>query len=157
LKIISFLFICLIALGSCKQIDIYEKNENIPEQEWDYSFKPSYEFQITDTTSYYNIFIVLRHTDAYEYNNIWLNLSTKVPGDSVRSRNLQLILGNDAEGWEGKGMSDIYEVRKLVTQRGPERLSHAGTYTFSLSQVMRDNPLKHILSVGVRVEKVAMQ
>jgi gliding motility-associated lipoprotein GldH len=131
-------------------------NVNIPEQEWNYSYKPTFKFTISDTSSYYNVFVVLRHTDAYDYNNIWLNLAIKAPGDSLRNRNIQFSLGNDAKGWEGKGMHDIYEVRKLVTQRGPERLSRLGEYQFEISQVMRDNPLRHVLSVGVRVEKVIL-
>lgn len=155
MRIFSFLLFCAV-ISSCKQIDLYEKNVNIPNQQWDYSFKPSFNFTISDTAAYYNIFIVLRHTDAYEYNNIWLDFSSKIPGDTLRTANLQLSLGNDAKGWEGKGMDDIYEVRKLVTQRGPEKLNRAGEYNFTLSQVMRDNPLKHVLSVGVRVEKVAI-
>lgn len=98
---------------------------------------------------------MLRHTDAYKFNNIGLNISAQVPGDTLQSRNIELSLGSDAKGWEGKGMSDIYEVRKPITQGRPVRFKKAGDYSFTLSQIMRQDPLKNIVSVGLRLEKVA--
>ena len=97
----------------------------------------------------------MRHTDAYKYNNVWLSFGSQAPGDTMHSQNLDITLGNDAKGWEGKGMDDIFEYRKNITP-GPVPLKKAGTYTFTLSQIMRENPIDHILNVGVRIEKVKM-
>lgn len=134
---------------------MFEKTVQIPGQSWLYNNKPSFTFNITDTTSHYNIFIVLRHTDAYKYNNIWLSLSSQLPGDTMRSQNIDLTLGTDAKGWEGNGMDDIFEVRKIITS-GPVAFKKPGNYTFTIEQIMRENPLKHILNIGLRVEKVKM-
>ncbi len=142
--------------ASCINIDQFEKTEQIPARQWFYNETPAFTFHIADTMSLYNLYIVLRHTDAYNYNNIWLRLGTKFPGDSVRFQNINLILANDAKGWEGTGMDDIFEVRKNIS-RGPVPFRKAGDYTFTVSQIMRENPLKNILSVGVRVEKAALQ
>ena len=143
-------FLCLTA---CTKTDVFEKNTSIPKYEWAYSFRPSFDFSITDTTTLYNIFIVLRHTDAYRYNNIWLNVGTQLPGDSMRYERLQVQLGNDAKGWYGTGMDDIWEMRKAISN-GPVPLKKMGNYKFSLSQIMRENPLPNIMSVGMRVERV---
>jgi gliding motility-associated lipoprotein GldH len=112
-------------------------------------------FNISDTTAHYNIFIVLRHTDAYKYNNIWLNLGTQMPADILKNQNIDLTLGTDSKGWEGNGMDDIFEVRKIITP-GPISFKKPGNYIFTIGQIMRENPLKHILNVGLRVEKVKM-
>ena len=125
----------------------------IPLQSWFYNNKPSFTFTITDTSASYNIYIVLRHTDAYTYNNLWLALSSQAPGDTIRSQNINLELGNDTKGWEGTGMDDIFEIRKNITP-GPVPFKKAGNYTFTIAQIMRENPLVHILNVGIRVEKV---
>jgi gliding motility-associated lipoprotein GldH len=98
---------------------------------------------------------VLRHTDAYIYNNIWLALGSQAPGDTMRFQNINLELGNDAMGWEGTGMDDIFEIRKNITN-GPIPFKKTGDYTFTIAQIMRENPLKHILNVGIRVEKVEL-
>ena len=63
-----------------------------------------------------------------------------------------LSLANDATGWEGSGMNDIWEVRKLLNGR-PRRFVKAGEYRFSITQIMRDNPLPGIISAGLRVQK----
>lgn len=132
---------------------MFEKTVPIPSQAWFYDNKPSFTFHITDTSASYTIYIVLRHTDSYSYNNLWLIIGSQAPGDTMRSQNINLDLGNDTKGWEGTGMDDIFEVRKNITP-GPVPFKKAGTYTFNISQIMRENPLRHILNVGIRVEKV---
>ncbi len=56
------LFILFIFLASCGTADVFEKNIAIPRHEWSSSFKPEISFEITDTTSLYNLYVVLRHT-----------------------------------------------------------------------------------------------
>jgi gliding motility-associated lipoprotein GldH len=94
---------------------------------------------------------VLRHTDAYKYNNIWLNVGLQAPGDSMRYQKLNIELATDATGWEGSGMNDIWEVRKPLFV---EPLKHKGEYHFNITQIMRDNPLANVMSVGLRMEKL---
>lgn len=151
-KLIPILFLSL-QLASCIKIDHYEKIVQIPAQNWFYNNNPAFTFAITDTTSQYNIYVVLRHTDGYNYNNIWLRLGTKLPGDTMQYQNINLKLANDAKGWEGAGMGDIFEVRKNIS-RGPYSFKKPGDYTFTAAQIMRENPLHHIMNVGIRVEKV---
>jgi gliding motility-associated lipoprotein GldH len=140
-------------LTACTQLDVFEKNVVIPKNQWQNSLKPGFDFIIKDTTVSYNLYIVLRHTDAYHYNNIWLNVGTQSPADTMRYQKFDLQLGTDAKGWEGTGMDDIWELRKLITN-GPVKFNKAGTYKFSVAHIMRENPLANIMSVGIRVEKV---
>lgn len=140
-------------LSSCDKVDVFEKNTAIPNHKWSYNLQPAFDFTITDTVSFYNLYVVLRHTDAYRYNNIWLNIGSQSPADSMRYQRVDLQLGNDAKGWEGSGMDDIWEVRKSIT-KGPIKFNKSGNYKFSVAQVMRENPLPEIMSVGVRVERV---
>jgi gliding motility-associated lipoprotein GldH len=147
------LTVITLCLSACGQTEVFEKNKAIPKYKWQYDLRPTFEFNITDTSTLYNLYVVLRHTDAYGYNNIWLNIGTQSPGDSMRYQRFDLQLGNDATGWEGTGMDDIWEVRKAIT-RGPTKFNKAGTYKFSVAQIMRENPLDNIISVGIRVERI---
>ena len=156
-KNIFYIFLCcLVILTSCSKSGVFEKNVSIPQYKWEYSFKPAFEFDITDTVSSYNLYIVIRHTDAFKYNNIWLNVGTQVPSDTVHYRRFDLQLGSDNKGWEGTGMDDIWELRKPVTN-GPFKFHHSGKYKFSIAQIMRENPLLHVMSIGLRVEKINTQ
>ena len=141
-----------LIISSCKQIDIFEKSTVIPDYEWKSNFIISGSFKITDTISAYSIYLVLRHTDAYKDNNIWLNIGLQPPGDSLIKQKVDLKLGDDANGWEGNGMNDIWELRKLLNG-APRRFKKAGEYKFTIAQVMRDEPLLNVISAGLRIEK----
>lgn len=154
-KFISTLFLFLfLLLGviSCKQINVFEKNTPIPKFKWKQDFAATGTFHITDTVSTYNLYIVLRHTDAYAYNNIWLIVGLQSPGDTMYQQKVNLSLASDANGWEGSGMNDIWEVRKLLNDR-PQRFIRNGEYKFQIKHIMRDEPLRNVMSVGMRVEK----
>lgn len=144
-----------LLLASCENINLYERQVRIPSQEWYYNFSPEFTFDIEDTAARYNIYIVLRHTDMYNYNNVWLKVGMQPPGDTFQYKKINFKLAT-SRAWEGTGMDDIFEVRKIISA-GPTQLRKPGKYTFSVSQVMRENPLKHIMNVGLRVEKLPVQ
>jgi gliding motility-associated lipoprotein GldH len=146
------LFSALFIFSACRQIDIFEKNTSIPQYAWSSGVAAEGTFNIKDTAAAYNLSIVLRHTDAYAYNNIWLNVGLQSPGDTMFYQKIDLSLGSDAGGWEGTGMNDIWEVRKLLNGR-PRRFKKNGEYKFRILHIMRDEPLKNVMSAGLRVEK----
>ena len=60
------------------------------------------------------------------------------------------------KGWLGTGMDDLYEHRIALTPINQQfYFKKAGTYTFSLEHVMREEPLEHVMNVGLRIEKKA--
>jgi len=151
LKKVFIPFLILLITGiSCTTVDTFEKNVPIPKHEWKGDFKPQFSFDVRDTLSKYNLYIVVRHTDAYRYNNVWVNLYSQVPGDSVKKQRFDLRLATDDKGWLGSGMDDIYEHRVLIA---PVRFPRTGTYHFGIEQLMREDPLEYITDVGIRVEK----
>jgi gliding motility-associated lipoprotein GldH len=145
------LIVIFFLITACTKLDVFEKNVTIPNHEWSSAFKPEIVFEITDTLSAYNIFAVVRHSDAYRYKNIWLNVYTQAPGDTTNKQQLDLQLATDDKGWLGSGMDDIYEHRILIT--GKPVALRAGTYRFRLENIMREDPLEHVFNVGIRVEK----
>ncbi|MBX3239702.1 MAG: gliding motility lipoprotein GldH [Chitinophagaceae bacterium] len=152
--LIFFVLVITVLAPGCKTVDVFEKNVSILKSEWQYNFRPDFNFVVTDTVSLYNIYVTLRHTYAYSYNNIWLNLHYTLPGDSARQQKVDILLADNQKGkWLGTGMDDIYEIRHLVSPQ-PFRFSRSGECNFILEQIMRDNPLKHVINAGVRVEKV---
>lgn len=145
----------LFFFASCIHVNLFEKQVAIPGQQWYYNNVPGFTFQIDDTAASYHVYIVLRHTDLYKYSNIWLRVGAKTPSDSMQYQDMKLTLATDKEGWAGTGMDDIYEVRKSISE-GPVRFKTPGEYTFTIAQIMRDNPLSYVLNVGVRIEKAAL-
>jgi gliding motility-associated lipoprotein GldH len=140
---------------SCTQIDLYEKTVTIPGHDWKNSFQPAFRFTIKDTASPYQLFLILRHNDKYDYNNIYINLYAKQPGsDSMQKVRYDLRLANNEQGWLASGMDDIYEHRIQLTPSDQQfYFRKPGDYTFIVEQIMREDPLKNVLNVGLRIEK----
>ena len=140
-------------LSSCERIDLYERVESIPQQEWQSSFKPQFKFNIKDTAAQYQPYILLRHNEKYEFNNIWVRLYAQAPGDTARQFSLELPLANN-DGWMGTAMDDLYDHRIAVTlDPAIFNFKKAGEYIFTLEQIMRKDPLENVLNVGLRIEK----
>ncbi len=149
-----FLIGFIVALSAgCSTINLFEKNVSVPDNAWKYEFQPEIDFDISDTASFYNIFFVFRHTEAFGFNNIWVKLTSTAPGDSASTtQQFDFPLTNQNK-WTGSAMDDIYEHRIMIYS-GPVKFRRSGKYKVKLQQVMRDSPLRHVLNVGLRVEKV---
>lgn len=136
-------------LISCTTVDLYEKTVAIPGHKWKSNYKPSFTFTIKDTSTPYKLYLVLRHNEKYNYRNIYVNLYTKLEGqDSTQKFAVSVDLASN-DNWKGTGMDDIYEYRAPLS----EQTLKAGTYTFTLEQIMREDPLENVLDAGIRIEK----
>ncbi len=75
----------------------------------------------------------------------------KGPGQDTAVKIQQdVLLGSNEKGWLGVGMDDIYEHRSTLAVRQSLK---AGAYSFAIEQIMREDPLKEVLNVGLRLEK----
>jgi gliding motility-associated lipoprotein GldH len=148
------LFVALLCFvfPSCNwSTGVFEKNQSFHNQEWPSSLKPELAFEISDTVSPYNIYIVLRHTDAYHFNNIYIRATVKEPGEGQgKTGDYDLQLATNNKGWIGTAMDDIYDARLLI--QPATRFRKPGIYHITLEQLMREDPLKSVLSAGLRVE-----
>ena len=155
-EILAPLFIvhCSLFIASCLNSPVYQANESIPKAAWAYSFKPTFQFDITDTAVRYAPYFLMRHTDAYPFSNIWVWVETKAPGDSTFQRvRLEVPLAERAGHWLGRGTGAIWEHRAPLTPDGATRFTEPGRYTIRFEHAMRTNPLPEVLQVGLRVEK----
>ena len=152
MKKIGVLFLMMAFLVSCDTIGVFEQNHFFPEHQWSSKQQPAFTFTISDTQSLYHIYAIFRHEDAYRYNNIWLNITTIAPNDTAKTQQVNLLLADNKKGWLGTGMDDIFDHRIRLTKTAQKL--RKGNYTFTLKQIMREDPLPAVLNAGIRVEKV---
>lgn len=156
-RIISILTIITLStlFSACVESPHYQKTYSIPKNEWHYNFRPTFKFDITDTTSLYNLYFVIRHTEAYPYSNIWIWVYTRKPGDTVFNKTrLEIPLSEPGGKWLGRGMGTIWEQRMPISGDGDTiMLRKKGTWEIRLEQNMRINPLPEVLQIGLRVDK----
>ena len=152
--------LCLLTFAccfsSCRPAPQYQEHYNIPGGAWSAAFQPEFKFEITDTATAYQLFLLIRHTDAYPFSNIWINMDSRGPSDSGFTKlRLEVPLAAASGQWLGRGMGELYEQRvRLTSYDRPAFFPHKGIYTIRLTQDMRRNPLPEVLTIGYRVEKL---
>jgi gliding motility-associated lipoprotein GldH len=152
MKLTGFIIIALVFFSSCTTNGVYERMSFFPKHEWNSNQKQSFNFEVTDTLSTYRLYLVLRHTDAYRWKNIWVNIQLKAP-DTTYTIKREFILA-DNEKWHGTTVDDIIDQRIPFQKNNMPVPLKKGMYTFTLQHVMREDPLQHVMNAGIRVEKV---
>ena len=84
--------LCLMFCWGCNNINVYEWNTPISKHSWNSNAKIKGSFNIEDTAAYYNLYIIIRHTDSYNYNNIWLNVGLQYPDDTIQFKKKNLFV-----------------------------------------------------------------
>ena len=146
-----FLLLLTILITACNQSTVYSKYITLPEAGWEQSNRLNYDVEVTDNNTLNNIYLNVRHTDAYPFSNLFVFLTTTYPNGKKSIDTLQCILANSKGEWIGDGAGDIFDNKLLVTKN--IRFPEVGTYHFSFEQGMRVNPLPLIMDFGITIEK----
>jgi gliding motility-associated lipoprotein GldH len=154
MKLSGFIMLAaLVFIQSCTVTNnVYEKMAYFSKHEWRSDVKPSFDFEVTDSLALYRLYLVIRHTDAYHFKNLWMNVSMKTPDTTIVFKGEFTLADN--EKWHGTIVDDIVEQRIPVEPGNKALRLKKGHYTFTLQQVMREDPLLNVLNAGIRVEKL---
>jgi gliding motility-associated lipoprotein GldH len=151
-KIILFLFLLSsLALTSCDNNRLYERNTPIAKDGWKASDKARFFVTVEDTLTPNTFYINLRNSGTYRYSNIFLFFNTEFPNGKIAHDTIECLLADDKGKWLGKGSGDLYDNRILFKRN--VRFPRKGTYKFTIEQAMRIDPLEGISDVGLRIEK----
>ncbi|WP_159468623.1 gliding motility lipoprotein GldH [Dyadobacter sp. 3J3] len=142
-----------ILLTSCDKNVVYKAYEDIDDGQWFIKNTPSFKVEIKDSMQLYNVFYLVRNTLQYPYYNLYLTRKITGPDNTLMSTTLQeVFISNEITGKPfGKGLGDLFDhkIPFLTNYKFPR----SGTYTFTLSQSMRQNPLPFVMGIGISVEK----
>lgn len=152
ITIMSILGSIAMLLMGCETKQLFEQNTIYPDHHWPSQQASRYQFNVTDSAAAYKVYFVIRHHNAYHYKNIWLDITMKSPAQVLTKQVANLNLADDAKGWLGSGMDDIYDQR-IQIGTAPFHFKK-GLNEISIQHTMREDPLQNILSTGIRVEKV---
>ena len=147
-----FLFTAgLVFFFACTDSVLYEANINIPNETWNADSLATFQVDVRDTSSVFNIYINLRNTTNYPNSNLFLFIQTTSPEGAMLRDTLELFLADSRGNWLGKGFGSIRDIR--VPYKQHIRFPEVGSYHFNVQQGMRASNLKGIKSIGLRVEK----
>jgi gliding motility-associated lipoprotein GldH len=144
-----------VLLASCNPSPYFQREDSIPQNAWAYNNRLDYKFDITDSTVYYMPYLLLRHTEAYPFRNMWVWMYMKRPGENTFKKIRLNIPMAQADGkWLGRSIGDIIEQRLVIPDAGDSmQIYKKGSYEIMFEQNMRVNPLPELLNIGLRVEK----
>lgn len=141
-----------MSLAACGKPMLYERDFDMPNEQWNRDSVLAFEVPITDTVGAYNILFQNRITGQYPYSNMYLFVTVVSPNRTHQTDTLECILADSRGKWLGKGFGNIWtntvQYKKNIIF--PER----GTYTFYIEQAMRIENLPHVLDAGIRIESV---
>lgn len=107
---------------------------------------------ITDTINPYNIFINIRNSDNYEFNNLYLFIDIASPLQATERDTFECILADPNTGrWLGRGLGDIWDNK--IAFKHDVRFAHKGDYHFTITQGMRIDKLPAIMDAGLSIER----
>jgi len=148
-----FAVITMSSVGCTDRSAVIDQNSEIANHNWTYLNKFKYDVNIDDEKIPYNLYMNLRVTADYKYSNIFVLITQTGPDKKTEVHRYELKLANKDGEWLGKGSGNLYSYQSpfLTNYKFPAK----GVYHFYIEQNMRDNPLREVSDVGLRVEKVA--
>jgi gliding motility-associated lipoprotein GldH len=145
----------LFLLGvSCSHSEIFFEYHSFGKDGWDRNNAAVYHINIDNTTDLFDVSLEIRNNNDYPFRNIWLFVDFQTPGGNVRTDTVGMDLADVYGKWHGKGIS-LYSL--TVPYETSVRFLQKGTYTYSVRQGMRENPLKGISDIGLKISKKSDQ
>ncbi|KGE14674.1 gliding motility lipoprotein GldH [Sphingobacterium deserti] len=146
------LFLSVLLFGNaCSDSALFERNESIADRSWSYSDVPTFAIKITDAKSKYDLWVNVRHTNDYSYSNLFILFSQQGPGLKDTVQRYEIKLAEQDGRWTGSSAGNLYANQRLVKKDFV--FPDTGIYNFGIEQNMRENPLKEIADVGLKVVK----
>jgi len=87
-KNIFLIGVIAVVLLGCQTKQMFEQSTIYSDHKWASKQVNEYQFQINDSTVPYQVYFVIRHHNAYHYKNIWIQLKTTTPNDSVSKQSV---------------------------------------------------------------------
>lgn len=149
--VLSAITLVFLATGCSDPAAVIDQNFVIANNNWSYVNKIKTRVTIADETIPYNLYMNLRVTADYKYANLFVLIKQINPDKKASTTRYEFKLANADGEWLGDGSGSIYSYQ--VPFKKGYKFPAKGVYTFEIEQNMRDNPLRDVTDVGMRVER----
>ena len=155
IKLSNLVLFCTLILlfVQCNSPHFYQDQQNIGES-WNKDQAIKFEFDIKDSTSNYNLFLLSRNTNDYPYSNLYLFTKLVNPKGEEFTDTLQYYLAFQDGEWIGKG-KNLKEIYLMYRENLP--IKDTGKYQLSIWHGMRDTNLSGINDLSLIVDKTEGQ
>ncbi|CAH8282765.1 gliding motility-associated lipoprotein GldH [Mariniflexile fucanivorans] len=156
-----FLLLASIIFTSCDPNRVFDVYQPVPNK-WHKDSVASFNIKAPDSTNAYNLFVNLRNTNTYKYNNIFLIVEMTFPHGKTIKDTLEYKMADPSGKFLGTGLTDIKENKLWYKEQVV--FKEKGDYVVKIQHAMRENgkvngvvELEGITDVGFRIEKPSIK
>lgn len=149
-----------VFFSSCDSNRVFDEYKSVPNQ-WHKDSIISFNVIPPDSTNNYNLFVNLRNTNEYKYNNLFLIVEIDYPNGKILKDTLEYKMADPNGKLLGTGFTDVKENK--LWYKGfdkPFIFNESGEYKIKIQHAMRQNGqvngienLEGITDIGFRIEK----
>lgn len=156
-KVLLFLLISFLVCVSCDANRIFDTYKSVPNK-WHKDSIISFKVTPPDSTNAYNLFVNLRNTNDYKYNNLFLIVEMSFPHGKTIKDTLEYRMVDPNGKLLGTGLTGIKENKLWYKEQVV--FEEKGDYIVNIQHAMRENgkvngviELEGITDIGFRIEK----
>lgn len=150
-------FLLVFCVVSCDENRVFDAYKSVPNG-WHKDLVVNFKINPPDTINPYNLFVNLRNTNAYKYNNLFLIVEMTFPHGKTIKDTLEYRMAEPSGKFLGTGTTDTKE-NKLWYKENVV-FNEAGEYSVNIQHAMREHGkvngivnLEGITDIGFRIEK----
>jgi gliding motility-associated lipoprotein GldH len=150
-KTILLLIIISALFTSCSKNKVFEKFIKLDNYKWKRDNLITFNVDIKDVSSNYDVTLALRHTTYYAFANIKVNITVTFPSGEMRTKDYNIFIRNPDGSFKGDGVGDLWDITSPVFT--DITFPDVGIYKFEVQNVMPIMELPDIMDVGLVVRK----
>ena len=134
------LFFLVVGFVSCQNENKKEVYHSFNNNTWNTDSIVSFELDNIDTTSSYDLYLMVRHTTNFKFQNLFLFTNFENQQDT-----LELFMSEKSGRWLGKGFGEIKELKIRIKEN--VNFKENQDQIFSVEQAMRYEDLEKIINL----------
>ena len=134
------LFFLAVGFVSCQNENKKEVYHSFNNNTWNTDSIVSFELDNIDTTSSHDLYLMVRHTTNFKFQNLFLFTNFENQQDT-----LELFLSEKSGRWLGKGFGEIKELKIKIKENVIFKENQ--DQIFSVEQAMRYEDLEKIINL----------
>lgn len=146
-----FFIAILFIFVACDPNIVFDDFRNTGVNNWDKDSIVSFQVEIADSTSDYDILLSTRNLENYPYSNLWLFVDIIAPNSSSVRDTVEYELAQANGKWLGKGTGGVYV--NQFTFRSMVFFPFTGKYEVRIQHGMRDPKLEGLRDIGLTIRK----
>ncbi len=119
-KKVQFTLVIILSslfLLSCDKGVVYEQKVAIEGESWNYDDPLLFEFEVKDTTEYYELVTDIFYNPDFSYENFYVRIATEFPSGNKADDVVSFQIANKMGGWIGSCDSKECETELILQDR----------------------------------------